>query len=176
MAEEKLGRAALLAARKRERRIDIKGPPTRRGPREVEDERIERGRRTLGEAYGGVPSRADFLKRADLFEFSEGSARVERAFIVPNGVDTIENGFSHIFWYRRNTTVSLPTQGSSVRVSSRNGDIFTILIEETIAERCRVKLKSKNHERTCTGSVLCRILKSRERSDESDAKKYISGG
>ena len=49
--------------RVRKSRVEIKGPPERRSARTTEEERVERGRRTLSSAYGGVPNVADFVMR-----------------------------------------------------------------------------------------------------------------
>lgn len=156
MASERNTRRALLAVRTRERRVDLRGPPARRGPREVESERAERGRRTLGEAFGGVPSRADFLSKADLFDFFENTNRVERAFIVPGGLDALANGGrTTVQWYRRNTSVDMPAKGETVRVVSKDGDAFDLTPEHTVAGECRVTLKSVAHRRTCTGTMVC---------------------
>lgn len=168
MASEKNTRRALLAVRTRERRVDLRGPPTRRGPREVEDERAERGRRTLGEAFGGVPSRADFLSKADLFDFFENTNRVERAFILPGGLDALVDGRATVQWYRRNTSVDMPSMGTTLRVVSKDGDAFDLTAEETVAGEFRVKLKNVAHQRTCTGTMVCVIERVVTRNQASE--------
>ena len=157
MASERGTRRALLAVRTRERRVDIKGPPTRRGPKEVENERSERGRRTLGEAFGGVPSRAEFLIKADLFDFFSSTDRVERAFILPDGLVGLVPGHLTIQWYRRNMSIDMPPKGTTIRVKSKDGQVFDLRAEETVACENRVKLKRVVHQRTCSGTMSCYI-------------------
>jgi hypothetical protein len=157
MSEQKRKRTAALAARTRQRNIDLRGPPIRRGACEVENERIDRGRRTLSDAFCGVPSRANFLKQADLFEFVGVTRRVDRAFIVPDGLDTTLENPVCVYWYRRCSIVSLPSKGSVFRVTAANGSKYDVTAIENVAPEWRVKLKGTTHGRTCTGAFLARI-------------------
>jgi hypothetical protein len=153
MAEQRKARSAALGARTRERNRDLRGPSTHRSAREVEAEREERGCKTLTQAYAGVPSRSDFLKRADLFEYIGTTDRIKRAFIVPD--DSVDaQGATQLYWYRRNTSVSLPRQGESFAVTTIEGDKYTVTSRTNIAAETRVHLKGTAHTRTCTGEAM----------------------
>jgi hypothetical protein len=164
MADERKQRWALKGARTQRRNEDLHGPSIRRGAQEVENERIERGRRTLADAFDGIPAHGAFLERADLKEHSGGSARrltcVDRAFIVPQGLDQVVDGeIIRVYWYRRNGSVGHPPKNSMVRVSAVSGAFYDIRYRETVASSMRVNLKGISHIRTCTGIFLCSIYK-----------------
>ena len=144
MSAEKRQRAAARAANTRERRIHLKGPSTRRGPKEVDHERIERGKRTLTEAFGEIPSQAEFLRMADLFEFRGDSDAVDRAFIVPDGLRSVREGVSTtLYWYKKNTEIPF-AKGDVVSVATKQGERFVVIADQHVASEMTVKLKKKN--------------------------------
>ena len=162
MSSEKRQRASERAARTRARRVHLKGPQTRRGPKDVENERIERGRRTLTEAFGEIPSQAEFLRVADLFEFRADSDAVDRAFIVPDGLQSLTDGASAtLYWYKRNAEVSF-AKGDEVQVATKEGERFVVIAEQHVASEMTVRLKKKTYVRRCTGAVSCRVIKKNE--------------
>lgn len=158
MADEKRARSASLAARTRERTFDLRGPSTRRSARAVERSRVERGRTSLLQAHGGAPSRADFLKQADLFQFLDATKRVNFAFIVPQGLDDPGLHSCQIFWYRRNAQIQFPACGEKLRVRSSTGETYVIRFEEDIGQPSTVVLGGSRFQRTCTGTALCSIF------------------
>ena len=159
MSTEKRQRAAERALKTRERRIHLKGPARRRGPQEVERERMERGRRTLAGAFGDIPSQADFLRTADFFEYREESDAVDRAFIVPDGLSALLEGTSTtLYWYKRDLGIPLQ-KGDAVSVSTRDGERYIVVVDQHVASEMTVKLKKKKYVRRCTGSVACTVTK-----------------
>jgi hypothetical protein len=150
MSAERNSRAGFLAAKSRARRVEIKGPPERRSARTTEEERIERGRRTLSSAYGGVPNRADFIREADLFETSEGSKRIDRAFIISDKANRLQ-GRVVLFWYRRDTKVEVPCMFRKIMARDKDGVRYELEPLEDAAQEWKVRLKSVSYARKCTG-------------------------
>lgn len=86
MADARRSRYALVAARTRKRNEIVRGGAApRKTSAKRESERIESGRRTVSEAFGGVPNKTAFLKRAHLFERKKNAKAVDRAYIFPEG-------------------------------------------------------------------------------------------
>jgi hypothetical protein len=149
----------MLGARMRERRTDLYGPSARRSAREVENERLERGHRTLNDVYCGVPSRADFLARADLKCFTEKSSAVPRAFIVPGGLASLEQQYQQVvqaFWYRSTGATGLLVKGDVILAMSGEGQAYRVRMLENMTG-ARYSHKGSTRERMCTGVVLCAI-------------------
>ncbi len=158
MAEERNARRANKAARTRARNAEMRWPSVRRSNREVEDERANRGRRTLREAFLGVPSRGEFLARADAFEMTEKKTGVLRAFISPSGV--LEGEGLTLYWYRRDGTVDAPTRGVAVRVVTTDGRELEVVPTESATEAGSTgRLEGKRRIRTCTGVVTANVFK-----------------
>ena len=157
MADEKRQRAAARGVRTRERRLELRGPSIRRGPKETDDARREKGKRTLSEAFGEIPSKADFLSKADFFDHFQETGRVERAFIVPDGFETLTDGPMDLYWYRRTTETPIE-KGEVVRVVTRQGEEYRISINENAAAM-KVRLKGKSYTRKCTGVLSCTVRK-----------------
>jgi hypothetical protein len=152
MSDNRCQRIALLAARTRKRRENLHGPVERRTARELEDYRQERGRPSLFDAFGGIPSRTDFLKKADYFEITKGSRRVDHAFIVAPLDETTENKTIALYWYRRDTLVPIPTVGLAVRTVSKEGKVYLITPTFVSGGDFSVKLlRGGTFKRTCTG-------------------------
>jgi hypothetical protein len=159
MAEEKRHRAGLRGARTRERNVDLYGASVRRTAREVENERVERGQRTLAEQYSNVPSRGDFLHRAELFERAPGSAKVTRAFIVPQTLraylDANETTVQ-VYWYISSGVVALLGKDDEISVVGRDNTEYRIRFLENMTG-ARATTDGAKRARTCTGVVLCVI-------------------
>ncbi len=139
MASEARSRAAQRAARTRARRHPDFG---RRSARAVELERVERGERTLQEAFGGAPSAHEFLPRAGLFKVKEGT-RTTRAFIIPGDVFPAPNGVL-VYWYARG--VEPPRMGEKYATPGGTFELACPLDEPV------VRLKGgATYRRACTG-------------------------
>jgi hypothetical protein len=160
MADTKRSRAAKLGARTRARNVSLHGPTPRGSARGTENIRINAGASTLADAYGGVPSRANFLKQAHLFEHSvnEGGStkttKTDRAYIVPDGLDTLRRGEEvRLFWYRRNSSVEKPVELNTVKVTSKGGQTYTLEALEDAPHTWQTTLGHRSFARTCTGIV-----------------------
>jgi len=165
MADTKRSRAAKLGARTRARNVSLHGPTPRSTARGTEDHRITVGGSTLAGAYAGVPSRANFLKQAHLFERTvkvQGvvtnenlkSTKTDRAYIVPDGLNTLRRGEEvQLFWYRRNTYVDRPTEFERARVTTKDGQEYLLEALEDAPQTWQTNLGSKTFARSCTGIV-----------------------
>jgi hypothetical protein len=160
MADTKRSRAAKLGARTRARNVSLHGPTARSTARRTENERIIAGRTTLADVYDGVPSRANFLKNAHLFErpADEGSGtkttKTDRAYIIPDGLDTLRRGEeTRLFWYRRNTSIERPTEQAMSTVFMKDGNEFTLEALEDAPRTWQTQLGHKSFARSCTGIV-----------------------
>lgn len=138
MASEARSRAAQRAARARVRK---QPNPQRRGANVVELERVERGERTLNEAFGGVPSAHNFLHRAGRFKMKE-KKKTLRAFIIPEDSPPSLNGVL-VYWYVRG--VEPPRVGERYVTP---GGIFELASPLDVP---RVRLSARSYERWCTG-------------------------
>jgi hypothetical protein len=149
MADSKRSRAAKLGARTRARNVSLRGPTQRSSARNTENARIDNGEATLADAYGGVPSHANFLKKADLFERPvKGSKATNTAYIVPGG---LRLGKCQLFWYRRNLGIDLPSENETIEVSTKGGDKFTLEALETTTTEWLATLGNQTFARNCTG-------------------------
>lgn len=156
MADVRASRRALLAARTRKRNESIRGAPPRQTSARRELKRIEEGRPTLSEAFGGVPSKSVFLKQAHLFERRRGSDAVERAFIVPgDGLESLKKGERRLlYWYRRDSSFSPPPFEQAVISRTAEGEVFRVTCLQNIAAPHVGVLEGKKVRRTCTGSAV----------------------
>jgi hypothetical protein len=157
MADTKRSRAAKLGARTRARNVSLHGPSQRSSARSTEDRRILAGGHTLADAYGGVPSRTNFLKQAHLFErATEGSSstKTDRAYIVPDGLQTLRRGAEvDLFWYRRNSSVECPSEFESTKVTAKDGEQYILRAMEDAPQGWQTKMGSQTFARSCTGIV-----------------------
>ena len=157
MAEERASRRALLAARTRRRNEILRGPTERKSACQKERVRIEEGRETVAEAFGGVPNKSAFLKRAHLFEKKKGSNATERAFVVPGteGLKSIRRGQRiALYWYRRDASVAPPQYGQTIEARDGEGDVFRVTCLQKITEAHLGKLEGKTLRRVCTGAAF----------------------
>jgi hypothetical protein len=150
MADVRASRRGLIASRTRKRNEKIRGVSDRTPTAEKERRRTEEGRTTLSEAFGGVPSKAQFLKTAHLFERDVGA--VNRAYIVPGGLSVLQRGSEmYLYWYRRNMNVSPLAHLSSTTVTTKEGEEFHITsLEMTHAHVA--DLNGRKIKRSCTGA------------------------
>jgi hypothetical protein len=157
MADTKRSRAAKLGARTRARNVSLHGPTSRSTAQGTEDLRITTGEKTLADAYCGVPSRANFLKDAHLFErvTHEGkTAKTDRAYIVPDGLESLRRGEDvDLFWYRRNTSVEQPNVHETAKVVTRDGEQYMLQPMEDAPMVWQASLNHKSFARRCTGVV-----------------------
>lgn len=144
MASEARSRAARRGARTRaRRRVEVE----RRGARRVDLERVERGERTLAEAFGGVPNAHDFLPRAGPYKIKDGKKTI-RAFIVPKDSVPGPDGLL-VYWYARG--VPPPTLGGVYRTPAA-----VFVLAETL-EASHAALGGRSYERACTGYGYFRV-------------------
>jgi hypothetical protein len=154
MAEQKRSRAALLGARTRARNVSLHGAGSRLSAREANAKRITKGRATVSSAYGGTPSRADFLKQAHLFERIEGSKKKDRAFMVPGGLDVLRREEEIVlFWYRRNSAIELPSLHDTLVVNTKEGDVYRLVALEQSESSWKTNLGGQSLLRSCTGAA-----------------------
>jgi len=151
----KRSRAAKLGARTRARNVSLHGPGPRSTARSAEDRRIAAGGGTLSAAYGRVPSRADFLKQAHLFEReNDNTTKTDRAYIVPAGIETLRRGAElELFWYRRNSSVAPPNVLETARVTTKEGDRYMLRPLEDAPQVWQTKIDNQTFARSCTGIV-----------------------
>ena len=98
-------------------------------------------------------SQYNFLKEADLFGFYKNTDRIDRAFIVPNGgIDSLGPTPITLFWYRRSNDIPI-LKGDVVHAKNRQGDEYTVTIQQNVPYEMKVRLKTKTYIRTCTGVV-----------------------
>lgn len=165
MADVRDSRRAARAARTRARTIEMRGPVVRLTHVEKESTRASRGRKTLAEAFRGVPSRAEFLSRADAFEMAPGKTRVLRAFATPSGEPLsrrADGTKTVLFWYRGNASIDPPRRGVPVVVETRDGRTLEVVpVEDATPGGSTAKLEGKKHERTCTGTTVATISRRR---------------
>lgn len=165
MADTRDARRGERSARTRARNLELRGPTVRLTHVEKESARASRGRRTLAEAFRGVPNRGQFLARADAFELAPEKTRVLRAFAIPSGESTstlVGAGRTLLFWYRHDTTIEAPRRGVSVFVRTRDGrDLEIVPVEDATAGGSTAKIEGKRHERKCTGMVMATIADAR---------------
>jgi hypothetical protein len=154
MASEARSRAAQRAARTRARRHP--DGVQRRTARAVELERVERGERTLNEAFGGAPSAHDFLHRAGPYKIKQGK-RTLRAFIVPDDARPSPRGVL-VYWYARG--VDPPRTGE--RYDTPGGTFQ--LVSPLEAPRARLG-GGRTYERACTGYGYFHVNLHGSRSD-----------
>jgi len=154
MSDTKRSRAALRGARTRERRVHLHGPSDRMSAKRKEDLRVERGDTSLSEAYGGIPSRADFLGQAHLFEREATSKKTDRAYIAPQGVASLQRGsLMSLFWYRRDTHVAPLVAGDKTAVQGVDGERYELVAAEDVVVASDVRLGGQSFMRLCTGSA-----------------------
>jgi len=152
MADLKRSRAAQRGLRTRERTIHLHGPIVRMSAKDKENIRIENGTISLNEAYAGVPNRGEFLKQAHLFERDITSKKTDRAFIVPDGLDTIQRGsLVTLFWYRRDQNVTPLLKDDVTTVHGMDGERYELRAAEDVVVESDAKLKSQSFIRSCTG-------------------------
>lgn len=167
MADTRHARRVDRANRTRARNVELRGPTIRLTHAEREDVRANRGRRTLAEAFRGVPSRAHFLRRADAFESAPGGGktRVLRAFATPSGepVSSRVGGEpTLLFWYRHDASVEPPRRGVGVFVETRDGRTLEIVpVEDATEGGSTARLEGRRRKRTCTGMVTARVRRCR---------------
>lgn len=161
MADARHTRRVERAARTRARNVDLRGPTIRLTHVEKEDARAVRGRRTLAEAFRGVPNRGQFLARADAFELAPGNTRVLRAFATPSNESISSRAGGErilLFWYRHDTTVDPPRRGVPVSVKTRDGrDLEIVPVEDATEGGSTTRLEGKRQKRTCTGMVTAYV-------------------
>ena len=161
MADSRDVRRAERANRTRARNVDLRGPAIRLAHAEKERARADRGRRTLAEAFRGVPSRAHFLSRADAFESAPGKTRVLRAFATPSGESVSSRIGSEptlLFWYRHDASVEPPRRGVAVTVETRDGRTLEVVpFEDATEGGSTARLEGRRRKRTCTGMVVATV-------------------
>lgn len=161
MADTRNSRRAERAARTRARNVELRGPTIRLTHAEKESARADRGRRTLAEAFRGVPNRGQFLARADAFELAPGNTRVLRAFATPSGEPISSRAGGErilLFWYRHDTSIAPPRRGVPVPVKTRDGrDLEIVPVEDATEGGSAARLEGKRRNRTCTGVVTAHV-------------------
>jgi hypothetical protein len=110
------------------------------------------GAPSLDHAFGGTPSHADFLKRADLTERLPGSKKKDRAFIVPNGLDTLRRGEEiNLFWYRRTSSIEMLRLNETIIVYDNKNERYSLGALEEPSLAWKTKLEGRIFMRHCTG-------------------------
>ena len=151
MADVRASRRALIASRTGKRNEKIRGVSDRTPTAEKERRRTEDGRATLSDAFGGVPSKSQFLKKAHLFERDFGGTAVNRAYIVPEGISALQRGSEmYLYWYRRNMNVSHLARLSSAIGTTTEGEEFHITSLE-VTHAHVADLEGRKIKRSCTG-------------------------
>jgi hypothetical protein len=82
------------------------------------------------------------------------SNKTDRAYIVPDGLDTLRRGEEvQLFWYRRNTSVDRPSEFETARVTTKDGQEYLLEALEDAPQTWQTNLGSKTFARSCTGIV-----------------------
>ena len=164
MADARRSRYALVAARTRKRNEIVRGGAApRKTSAKRESERIESGRRTVSEAFGGVPNKTAFLKRAHLFERKKNAKAVDRAYIFPEGEEDLrrlaEEKLITLYWYRRDLTTAVPPYDETVIARDSEGGAYRLTCAQNITAAPEGIVDGKRLRRTCTGEALFLVKK-----------------